>query len=160
MFRRSKHYVLAAPMECVLIDGHRFLSGAVINMSLYGAFVATESGHSVHLDEGAIVWLSTRLEDPRKPVLNFALDRGALVWSNTGRRTPDPILETRARVAWCNYGPQRLVIDLAEGVGLDFTSGERVLGSRTAMISELQCRNFVKNDASWLSQTPAARVAR
>ena len=147
-------------MECVLIDGHRFLSGALINMSLQGAFVATESGHPVHLDEGAIVWLSARLDDPRKPVSTFALDRGALVWSNTGRRTPDPILETRARVAWCNYGPQRLVIDLAEGVGLDFTLGERALGSRTAMISELHYRNLVKNDASWLSQTPAARVAR
>jgi len=160
MFRRSKHYVLTDPMECVLIDGHRFLSGALINLSLQGAFVATESGHPVHLDEGAIVWLSARLDGSRKPVLTFALDRGALVWSNTGRRTPDPILEIRARVAWCNYDPLRLVTELAEGVGLDFTLGERALGSRTAMISELHCRNLVKNDASWLSQTPAARVAR
>jgi hypothetical protein len=104
MFRRSKHYDLTAPVGCVLIDEHRFLSGALVNMSLHGAFVAMESGHPIHLEEGAILWLSARLDTPRNPELTFALDRGALVWSNTGCRTPDPILETQVRVAWRNYG--------------------------------------------------------
>ena len=119
LFRRTKHYALAAPMECLLSKGQRFFAGKVVNLSLHGAFV---SQTVVQLDSGDVIGMNLRLLRPGVEI---------------------SVLEGQARVVWRNIGA---VSNLPTGLGLEFLHDDQTLRDCVAMISEFRRRHVVKYD--------------
>jgi hypothetical protein len=114
VFRRTKHYALTAPMECVVSNGWS-LSGRLVNLSLHGAFVADAPNIFHEFEPGDLV--DMQLGRPH---------RGTEVVS----------VELKARVIWRNIG---VVETLPNGLGFEFVHDEHTLRQCVAMMSEL-CR--------------------
>ena len=122
MFRRTKHYALAAPMECLLSKGQQFFSGKVVNLSLHGTFVAETAYSSLEFQPGDLIGVNLRLLRPGAEVSG---------------------LEVKARVVWRNDGT---VPSLPNGLGLEFIHDDQTLRDCIAMISEFRRRDVVKQD--------------
>ena len=127
MFRRTKHYALSTPMECLISDGDRYFSGVLVNLSLHGAFVAKQAYARLPFHVGDAIWLNTRL-------------------NRNGEHGAGTDLRFRARVIWRNVGLARAAPTLDEGLGIEFVLKEQTLRECTALISELTHRGMVVVD--------------
>lgn len=122
MFRRTKHYALTAPLECLLSNGQT-CSGTVVNLSLHGAFIAETSSACLAFRPGERIGMS--LQHSR---------------GNGGAH-----LEVKARIVWRNAGG---VPTLPNGLGLEFVHDEQTLRQCVAMIAQLCRHDVVKQDRS------------
>lgn len=126
MFRRTKHYMLTAPMECRVSNGQSF-TGELINLSLHGAFVA----------------------GTRRCVQGFEpLDRVGIQLLGRHRGTDFLNLEIQARIIWRNDGS---VDRLPWGLGLEFIHDDQTLRQCVDVMSDLCRRDVVKQDRAPLS---------